>query len=351
MFTSDAAARRAAETARSVLGPTLLLGVDCGATWSKGALFSVEGRDLALLAVGSAGSANPNVVGASRARAALEELVRTLLLSARVAGDEVAAAAIGGADAGLIRAAAGRTLPGTPVLALSDVVLPAFASPGRPEAPVVALIGGTGSMAVRLVPGALEHASQAGGWGWFLGDDGGAVDMGRRVVRAVLAELDGGPPTLLTGALAAELGTREQGEALRDVIYRAVYGELAPHLTVSRLAPLLVAAAQEDEVADSSLAALVGNLRETAARVHHPGDWIVAAGSVACAVRQRLEPALLRAVGDPDRLMFTPDGVPGATIAAGESAGVTVDPARCSALWLGARPVPPSPSRVVRSVG
>ena len=52
-----------------------------------------------------------------------------------------------------------------------------------------------------------KFTATAGGWGWFLGDDGSGVWLGREVLRAVLADLDGlGPATMLTARVATELG-------------------------------------------------------------------------------------------------------------------------------------------------
>jgi glucosamine kinase len=55
----------------------------------------------------------------------------------------------------------------------------------------IGVIAGTGSIAVARMDGRLITA---GGWGWVLGDEGGAAGLVREAARAVLAELDRGRP-------------------------------------------------------------------------------------------------------------------------------------------------------------
>src|ERR1039457_6734945 len=60
--------------------------------------------------------------------------------------------------------------------------------------------------------------------GWFLGGDGSGVWLGREVLRAVLADLDGlGPATKLTARVATELGVSPE-ELTPSALTGAVYG-------------------------------------------------------------------------------------------------------------------------------
>ncbi|WP_413728644.1 N-acetylglucosamine kinase [Sodalis sp. RH19] len=70
---------------------------------------------------------------------------------------------------------------------VSDVALVALAA-GRPSA--IGLIAGTGSVAIAMNDDG-EYLS-AGGWGWLLGDEGGASGLVREAVRALLADYDRG---------------------------------------------------------------------------------------------------------------------------------------------------------------
>lgn len=71
---------------------------------------------------------------------------------------------------------------------VSDVALVALAA-GNPRA--IGLIAGTGSVAIARDDRG-EYLS-AGGWGWLLGDEGGASGLVREAVRALLADYDRGP--------------------------------------------------------------------------------------------------------------------------------------------------------------
>jgi N-acetylglucosamine kinase-like BadF-type ATPase len=66
----------------------------------------------------------------------------------------------------------------------------------------IGLIAGTGSIAVSRDPDG--RLLTAGGWGWVLGDEGGAVGLVREAARAALAALDrGNPPDVLARRLFA----------------------------------------------------------------------------------------------------------------------------------------------------
>lgn len=74
---------------------------------------------------------------------------------------------------------------------------------GRENA--VGVVSGTGSIAVGVLPDG--GSVYAGGWGWLLGDEGGAAGLVRESVRAVLrADEDGHPDEVLAGCLASVAG-------------------------------------------------------------------------------------------------------------------------------------------------
>ena len=74
-----------------------------------------------------------------------------------------------------------------------------------------------------------KFTATAGVWGWFLGDDGSGVWLGREVLRAVLADLDGlGPATMLTARVATELGVSPE-ELTPSALTGAVYGDVPAH--------------------------------------------------------------------------------------------------------------------------
>ncbi len=100
---------------------------------------------------------------------------------------------------------AGRIAPlgvHAPVVGAGDVTA-LFAS-GTPELDGVALIAGTGAIGGAIRGGALERTVD--GTGWLLGDEGSGFQLGHRVARAVVDDLDGGPTHPLTPAVLEHFG-------------------------------------------------------------------------------------------------------------------------------------------------
>ncbi|HYH01549.1 MAG TPA: BadF/BadG/BcrA/BcrD ATPase family protein [Bacillota bacterium] len=92
--------------------------------------------------------------------------------------------------------------------------------------PGVVIIAGTGSIAFGIDPSGRE--ARSGGWGYLLGDEGSAFDIGRQGVRAVLRESDGrGPATSLTESFLKHLGVTER--AGLSQIVRQIYQQDQGH--------------------------------------------------------------------------------------------------------------------------
>lgn len=109
--------------------------------------------------------------------------------------------------------------------------------------PGLIVIAGTGSMAFgRNGSGA---SARAGGWGYVFGDEGGAFDIVRRALRAVLREEEGwGRPTKLRALLLEATGA-ENADNLLHRFYRDEY----PRTRVASFAPLVTEAAEEGDLA------------------------------------------------------------------------------------------------------
>jgi N-acetylglucosamine kinase-like BadF-type ATPase len=129
--------------------------------------------------------------------------------------------------------------------------------------PGIIVIAGTGSMAFGR--NARDETARAGGWGYIFGDEGGAFDIARQALRAVLREHEGwGARTALTPALIEAAAATDANEMLHSFYTpawpRSRVADLAR--TVSRIAEegdpvalrLLHQAAQE-------LALLAGSVR------------------------------------------------------------------------------------------
>lgn len=104
-------------------------------------------------------------------------------------------------------------------------------------APGIIVIAGTGSIAFGR--NASGETARAGGWGYIFGDEGGAFDITRQALRAVLREHEGwGGHTALTPALLEAAAAADANEMLHlfytDAWPRARVADLAR--TVSRIA-------------------------------------------------------------------------------------------------------------------
>ena len=132
--------------------------------------------------------------------------------------------------------------------------------------PGMVVIAGTGSIAFGR--NAAGKTARAGGWGYMFGDEGGAFDLVRQALRAVLRNEEGwGTRTVLREALLEATGARDAD----DLLHR-FYTDEYPRDRVSALARLVDDAARAgDSVASDIL-----------------GSAAQALGTIAAAVRRQL---------------------------------------------------------------
>jgi N-acetylglucosamine kinase-like BadF-type ATPase len=201
-----------------------------------------------VLGRGLAGSANYQSAGFAAASAALAAAIAGACEAAGAARDAVAAAVLGLAgvdrpeDKALYLQWAAGFLPGVEVRIVNDAELVLAA--GTPEGWGLALICGTGSIAVGRAPDG--QTARAGGWGPILGDEGSGYALGRAALQAVMRAHDGrGPQTALTAGVLSVWALPAP-----DALVRRVYREGIGPVDVAALAPLVdEAAAEDDEVA------------------------------------------------------------------------------------------------------
>lgn len=260
------------------------MGVDAGATTTRCVVATldgvVEGR-------GTGGGANPNSSGGD-VTGSLAVALRAALSTTDTR--EVRLGVFGGAgSAGTARetfrtaaasawAAAGLT---GEVAVVTDLEV-AFVA-GTPEPGGVLLLSGTGALAARFADGLLTR--RCDGYGWLLGDEGSAVWIGVRALRAVLAGLDGrGEPTALLDAACRELGVpgpvgpQDRAEVAQRLVGA---GFARPPAALGALAPAVGAAADAgDAVAQRICAAAAGKLLHAFDTVGPPAGAVVLAGSV-----------------------------------------------------------------------
>jgi glucosamine kinase len=298
---------------------TDLLAVDAGGTSTRAIVLTPDGD---CRGFGRAGSGNPISSGPDHAARELVAAVREALEQASSRGsDGVAVFAMAGAGSRVPMDSIAVQLGRVGVLGelrLESDLLATFCS-GAWELDGYAVVAGTGAAAIRVEGG--RQVAVADGLGWLLGDAGSGFGIGRRIVRAVAADLDRrGPTTSLTALLLAELGIASEGEptgmgrpASLGLLVDAVYA-LRP-IDLARFAPLVFMAG-EDEVAaairDDARAALRTSL--AAVRTAEVAGPVVGGGGV------------LGALGLPGvDLHPVVDGAVGAAVLALRANGIVVD--------------------------
>jgi len=193
------------------------VGLDGGGSKTDCVVLDPAGR---VVAQGVAGASNPLRVGFDGAFDALTAAAATALAQAKLERGQVRAVCAGLAGAGrpqvagIVTGFLRRAFPGSfaHVAADFEIALEAAAGPG----PGVVLIAGTGSSAFGR--SAAGEVARAGGHGPWVGDEGGAFDIGRRAVAAAARARDfAGPATQLAERVPAALGCSTWDELIERI--------------------------------------------------------------------------------------------------------------------------------------
>ena len=259
------------------------MGVDAGATSTRCVVATPDGT---VVGRGTAGGANPNSSGGDVAgpltgalRAALSTVDATQVRLGVLGGAGSAGATRDAFRAAAARAWAAAGLTGE-VVTVTDLEV-AFVA-GTPEPDGVLLLSGTGALAARFAGGTLER--RCDGYGWLLGDEGSAVWIGLRAVRAAVASLDGrgGQTALLDVACREWTIERPAGATAADLAQLLVAAAFArPPAALGGLAPAVGSAAEAgDAVARGICEAAAGKLLHTFDALGPPAGAVVLAGSV-----------------------------------------------------------------------
>ncbi len=266
---------------------SLLLGIDGGGTSTTAWLADVGGASLGR---GVAGASNAKAVGRDAARASLGTAIALAFVDASIPRVPVQVACLG--LAGFDRPEDRALLEGwsesdgwADRLVLvndGDLVLAA----GTPEGVGVAVIAGTGSIAVgRSHDG---RTVRAGGWGHLLGDEGSAYSVALAGLRLVARRIDGREALNVLkakggrepadiprdgGPLAVAL-CRQLNIAHPDELITAVYAEGMDRTRIAGLAKAVAAVADDDPDVRSWILEPAGfELGQTIRAVARGLDW------------------------------------------------------------------------------
>jgi N-acetylglucosamine kinase-like BadF-type ATPase len=177
----------------------MLAGIDIGGSKTHVRMCLLDGAPVSDQVLGTEGWRGADVAAKARR---IAELVTHAVDVGELAGLGIGAHGCGSAAQCQELADAVRLLVAVPCLVVNDARLLGLAA-GKETA--VGVIAGTGSIAVGVLPDG--GSVYAGGWGWLLGDEGGAAGLVREAVRAVLrAEENGHPDEVLAGCLAGAAG-------------------------------------------------------------------------------------------------------------------------------------------------
>ena len=244
----------------------LYLGIDGGQSSTTALIGDESGH---VLGIGRAGPSNHAAAGEGRRKfiAAITGSLGQAAASAGIAGSPSFEAACLGLSGGPDdkETLAKEAIRAERYLITHDAhIALAGATSGEPG---IIVIAGTGSMVFGR--NAAGVTARAGGWGYVFGDEGGAFDLVRQALRAVLRNEEGwGPPTALREALLQEL--LETGPGARDghQLMHLLYTDEYPRDRVAGWAKLIDHAARAgDTVASDILGSAAQALATMAAAV------------------------------------------------------------------------------------
>jgi N-acetylglucosamine kinase-like BadF-type ATPase len=185
----------------------LFLGVDGGQSSTTALIGDESGR---VIGVGRAGPVN-HVEGPEGPEKFLHAMEQCLY-AAGEAGKHFASACFGFSGGPEDKETLTRNIVRSDIYRIThdaEIAL-AGATAGKPG---VVVIAGTGSMAFGKDPEG--QTARAGGWGYIFGDEGGAFDIVRQALRAVVRYEEGwGDPTALREALLAATGANSANDLL-----------------------------------------------------------------------------------------------------------------------------------------
>ena len=220
----------------------LYLGIDGGQSSTTALIGDETGR---VLGVGRAGPCNHAAEGEGRRKfvAAMTDSVKSAVAAAGLREPAAFVAACLGLSGGPDdkEALAKETIRAERYLITHDAhIALAGATGGEPG---IIVIAGTGSIV--FGKNAAGVTARAGGWGYIFGDEGGAFDLVRQALRAILRNEEGwGPPTALREALLEALVEKGAGARSGNQLLHLFYTDEYPRDRVAGWANLVDQAAR-----------------------------------------------------------------------------------------------------------
>ncbi len=252
---------------------TLVLGMDGGGTVTTTWIGDASG---AVLGRGQAGPSNIKAVSAKAARNALDLSVLAAFEDAGLDVTPVEVSCLGLAgfdreeDKDWLHKWASQTDWVRRLILVNDGDLALAA--GTPRGVGVALIAGTGSIAVgRAEDG---RKSRAGGWGYLFGDEGSGYAIAASALRRVARRADGRDPRGGDDALTRHLCRALNIEDTAGLV-RAIYGQGFDRAKVAQLAPAVIAASLEDQgIIDEIITPAGVDLADLVIAAARPLGWL-----------------------------------------------------------------------------
>jgi N-acetylmuramic acid 6-phosphate etherase len=249
----EAASRRVHQSGETPLPRSrLVLGIDGGGTHTVALLAAPTTDSWKLLGRGESGPSNFQAIGTERAFRAIDQAVDNACRSAGVPRGPVETAWLGLAGTGrpedqdLVRRWALGSQLAVHVEVSTDAAL--LLAAGTPDGWGVAVVAGTGSIAVARAPDG--RTSRAGGWGYLLGDEGSGYALGLAALQAIGRAADGRErETLLSKLLFDRLGLNRPEE-----LVATIYQSRLDRPAIAALAPLVIETA---DLGDEAARAIV----------------------------------------------------------------------------------------------
>lgn len=218
------------------------LGIDGGGTNTTGVLVDRNGK---ILSTKIAGPSNPNFVGL---RSSIQEIIK-ILDSLETGFGDISNCNIGLAGYSSfpyrdeLTSAISKHKKIRDMIIKNDVEM--LLHDSKEDSPIVALICGTGSVAVANKKNS-NKLLRVGGWGYLFGDEGSGYAIGRKCLEAITRSADGrSKNTILSQLVLDYLKITNTGELIS-----AIYNSSNPKKTISDLSCIVdKAAACGDDIA------------------------------------------------------------------------------------------------------